>query len=43
MRIAVTETRRALAPDGDGAALVRVVFACFGPDVPAAYRRALAP
>lgn len=40
-RVAVAETRRALAPDGDGVDLTQVVFACFGPDVLAAYQRAL--
>ena len=40
-RIAVAETRRALTPGGDGAALTRVVFACFSPAVRAAYQRAL--
>ena len=40
-RVAVAETRRAPAPGRDGAALTRVVFACFSPDVTAAYRRAL--
>lgn len=40
--IAVRETRRALAPGGDGAALGRVVFCCFGPDVFHAYEAALA-
>lgn len=40
-RIAVAETRRALAPDGKGAGLTRVVFACFGREVLEVYRRAL--